>query len=53
MPLFTGTQQQYYENSQSFTTTANQANGSGHGDEGKYVLSFDPCLLYTSPSPRD
>ena len=43
MPLFTGTQQQYYENSQSFTTTANQANGSGHGDEGKYELSFSPA----------
>jgi hypothetical protein len=43
MPLFTGTHQQYYENSNSFTTTANQANSSGHADEGKYVLGFSPA----------
>tara|TARA_R100000654_G_scaffold478_4_gene1736 strand:- start:6921 stop:8024 length:1104 start_codon:yes stop_codon:yes gene_type:complete len=33
MPLFTGTQQQYYDNSQSFTATANQT---------VFTLTFDP-----------
>ena len=28
---------------------------SGFGNEGPYAQSrvYDPCLLYTSPSPRD
>jgi len=39
MPLFEGNQQQYYGQEQ-FTTTANQASGSGHADEGDYVLTF-------------
>ena len=33
MPLFTGTQQQYYDNSQSFTATANQT---------VFTLTFNP-----------
>ena len=39
MPLFEGTHQQYY-GQEEFLTSANQAAGSGHADEGKYVLTF-------------
>ena len=37
--LGTTTAEQYYTSSQKFTTTANQASGSGHADEGKYQLT--------------
>ena len=42
MGFITETAYQYYNTSQKFTTTANQAAGSGHADEGIYTLTFDP-----------
>ena len=42
MGFITETAYQYYNTSQKFTTTANQAVGSGHADEGIYTLTFDP-----------
>ena len=42
MAFITETAYQYYNTSQKFTTTANQAAGSNHADEGVYTLTFDP-----------
>jgi len=42
MGLITETAYQYYNTSEKFITTANQAVGSGHADEGIYTLTFDP-----------
>jgi len=42
MGLITQTAYQYYKNSENFITTANQAAGSGHADEGVYTLTLDP-----------
>ena len=50
---FTATSQTQDALPATITDVTYQAGETGTLKDGKYVISKDTCLLYTSPSPRD